>query len=135
LTFKVFKLIVGKGKTITDEKQNEWTKQYYELDATIEDEGQLELAKNSLESLIDMWLKGENVSPEKPKPKWDPAKIKWTEAQGSSGPYERSDDVNSFDFKELMKDLENHNRKLSHQGYFYWKFEKSAIIGRKKRVK
>jgi len=66
---------------------------------------------------------------------WNPDKIKWVMAEGTSGPYERSEDVNSIDFKELIKDLEVHNGKLSRNGFFYWKFVKSPIIGRKKRSK
>ena len=66
---------------------------------------------------------------------WNPDKIKWVETEGTSGPYERSEDVNSIDFKELIKDLEVHNGKLSRNGFFYWKFAKSPIIGRKKRSK
>lgn len=64
---------------------------------------------------------------------WDPSKIQWTQANGPSGSYERSEDVNSLDFKALLKDLEAHNGKLTHADYFYWKFSKSAVIGRKKR--
>jgi len=64
---------------------------------------------------------------------WDPSKIQWKEAQGTRGLYERSEDVNSPDFKELMKDLETHNGKLMRNGFFYWRFSKSAVIGRKKR--
>ena len=135
MTFKVTRLIVGKGKTIGNEKQSEWNRQYYELEATIEDESQLEMAKVSLETLLGMWLKGESISaePQQPKPKWDSNKIKWVEAEGTHGKYERSEDVNSLDFKELMKDLEGHQGKLSRDGFFYWRFEKSAVIGRKKR--
>ena len=64
---------------------------------------------------------------------WNPDKIKWTQAEGSKGPYQRSDDVNSPDFKALLKDLETHNGKLTRNGFFYWKFNKSAVVGRKKR--
>jgi hypothetical protein len=68
---------------------------------------------------------------------WNPDKIKWVEAEGAHGKYEKSEDVNSLDFKELMKDLEVHNGKLTRKetdgACFYWKFEKSAVIGRKKR--
>jgi len=67
------------------------------------------------------------------KPKWDPNQIKWVEAEGTHGKYERSEDVNNLDFKELMKDLEGRQGKLSRDGFFYWRFEKSAVIGRKKR--
>jgi len=66
---------------------------------------------------------------------WDSNKIKWVQAEGTSGPYERSEDVDSLDFKECLKDLEQHQGKLSRDGYFYWRFAKSPIIGRKKKVK
>ena len=139
MTFKVVKLVVGKGKTTSNEKQSEWIRQYYELEALIEDERQLEMAKGSLEALLDMWLKGESVGeqPQQPKPKWDSSKMKWVEAEGSSGLYQRSEDVNSLDFKEALKELAEHGGKLSRKEadgtWFYWKFEKSPIIGRKKR--
>jgi hypothetical protein len=136
MSFKVVKLTVGKGQTVGDEKAGKWTRVYYELEAEVEDEHQIELAKGSIEALLDGWLRGESITQaEKPKSSWDPSKIKWTEAEGSHGRYERSEDVNSLDFKELMKDLEQHNDKLSRDGFFFWKFEKSAIIGRKKRQK
>jgi hypothetical protein len=129
---------VGKGKTTTDEKQTQWTRQYYEAEVLVEDEHQIELARASVEALLDMWLKGESVTPQKPQQTtvhWDPSKIKWVEAEGSHGKYQRSEDVNSLDFKELMKDLEAHQGKLSRDGYFVWKFEKNAVIGRKLRRK
>ena len=50
---------------------------------------------------------------EKPTYPWDPAKIKWEQAQGSRGNYERSQDVNSPDFKALLKDLAAHQGRLS----------------------
>lgn len=67
------------------------------------------------------------------KPSWDPSRINWVEAEGAKGKYERSEDVNSPDFKALMKDLEAHSGKLTRDGYFFWKFTKSAVIARKKR--
>jgi hypothetical protein len=67
------------------------------------------------------------------KPAYNPDNIKWERAQGASGPYERSEDANSADFKLLLKDLAQHNGKLSKDGYFYWLFQNGTIIGRKKR--
>jgi len=67
------------------------------------------------------------------KPLWDPDKIKWTEAEGQNGKYERSEDVNSGDFKNLLKDLAAHGGRLNRLGYFYWSFSKSAVVGRKKK--
>ena len=65
--------------------------------------------------------------------KYDLGKIKWEAAEGPSGPYERSEDINSLDFKLLVKDLQAHDGKLTRGDYFYWKFSKSAVVGRKKR--
>ena len=108
MTFKVTKLTVGKGKTLADEKAGEWNRQYFEVEALIEDERQLELAKNSLEALLDMWLRGENISPPEEKPSWDPEKIKWTQA---------------------------HKGRLTRDGMFYWVFQNGTTVGRKKRGK
>ena len=66
---------------------------------------------------------------------WNPEKIKWEQAQGTSGLYERSEDVNSLDLKALLKDLAAHQGKLTRDSYFYWTFQNGAIIGRKKRRK
>jgi hypothetical protein len=67
--------------------------------------------------------------------KWTPDKITWTKAEGTSGPYEKSEDVNSLDFKELLKDLVAHNGKLYHDGYFYWRFQSGSVAGRKLKKK
>lgn len=64
---------------------------------------------------------------------WDPAKITWDLTEGAKGPYEKSSDVESSDFKALIEDLEKHNGKLTHDGFFYWKFDKSDAVGRKQR--
>ena len=64
---------------------------------------------------------------------WDPAKIQWTNTEGSKGPYERSEDMASPDFKRLMKDLTAHQGKLARNGHFYWLFNNGSTVGRKKR--
>ena len=66
-------------------------------------------------------------------PLWDPSKIKWTEAQGIKGSYMRSEDVDNEEFKAMMEDLEAHNGKLTRNGWFFWKFSESDVVGRKKR--
>ena len=68
-----------------------------------------------------------------PEQSWNPAAIKWEQAQGTSGPYERSEDVNSLDFKALLKDLAAHQGKLTRDSYFYWTFQNGATVGRKKQ--
>jgi hypothetical protein len=65
---------------------------------------------------------------------WNPDKIKWEKAEGASGPYERSEDVNNPEFKALLKDLAAHNGRLTREGFFYWTFKNGATIGRKKRA-
>jgi len=64
---------------------------------------------------------------------WDPSKIKWRLAQGTAGPYERSEDTDSPDFKQLIKDLAENGNKLAKNGYFYWLFNDGSAVGRKKR--
>lgn len=71
---------------------------------------------------------------EEQKPLYDPQKIKWEPAQGSSGPYERSEDVNNPEFKTMLKDLQARKGKMNREGLFYWAFENGYTVGRKKQV-
>jgi hypothetical protein len=66
-------------------------------------------------------------------PNWDPDKIKWEDAEGSSGQYQRSEDFNNPEFKTMLKDLQAHKGKLTRNGYFYWIFKNGSTVGRKKR--
>jgi hypothetical protein len=136
---QIKRLTVGKGRTTKPNGgTEEWIKEYYEIEALIEQPAELELAKANLTSLEDCWLSQSRPSkasppPQSQEPTWDQAKIKWVEAHGSSGPYERSEDMNSPDFKALVKDLASHKGRLSKDGVFYWLFESGAVVGRKKR--
>ncbi|MEM3628283.1 MAG: hypothetical protein QXE06_02830 [Candidatus Bathyarchaeia archaeon] len=64
---------------------------------------------------------------------WNPDKIKWEKTQGFRGEFERSEDVNNPEFKALLKDLAQHNGKLTRDGWFYWTFKNGSTVGRKKR--
>ena len=64
---------------------------------------------------------------------WNPTQIKWEEAEGTKGKYERSDDVNNRDHKALVKDLAKHKGTLTHGAHFYWLFTNGTTIGRKPR--
>jgi hypothetical protein len=66
---------------------------------------------------------------------WAPAKIKWTEEEGFKGKYEKSEDVNNPEFKAMLKDLQQHKGRLTHNGYFYWVFENGSTVGRKQMEK
>ncbi|MEM3459481.1 MAG: hypothetical protein QXQ64_10545 [Candidatus Bathyarchaeia archaeon] len=57
--------------------------------------------------------------------------IRWEKAQGASGEYERSEDVNSSDFKALLRDVQAHGGKMSVGDYFVWCFRNGAVLGRK----
>jgi len=66
---------------------------------------------------------------------WRPEKIKWEPAEGASGLYDRSEDVNSLDFKAMVKDLVTHQGKLHRDGFFFWLFRNGYTVGRKPRKK
>ena len=72
------------------------------------------------------------------KASWDPSQIKWQRAQGTKGSYERypaegQKAESTQDYHNLLADLKSHDGKLSRDGFFYWLFEDSATVGRKKR--
>ena len=62
---------------------------------------------------------------------WNPANISWTETEGSSGPYERSEDVDNQEFKAMLQDLAAHKGRLTRDGIFYWVFQNGSVVGRK----
>ena len=55
------RVVVGKGKTSRPSDAEEWSKEYFEIEASIENSAELESAKANLCGLIDGWL-----SPQKP---------------------------------------------------------------------
>jgi hypothetical protein len=64
---------------------------------------------------------------------WSMEKIAWTKTEGSSGPYEKSEDVNNPHFKAMLTDLEAHKGKMTKGGFFIWVFENGSSVGRKRR--
>ena len=75
----------------------------------------------------------EKMAPGKIETSWDPENIEWQQAEGTRGPYERSEDVNNADFKVMLKEIQKHQGKLSRNGYFYWTFQNGVTVGRKKQ--
>ena len=132
MSYKVKKLVVGKGKTTTNMENNEWVKEYYKLEFEIPDESELTIAKENAVSLLNEWL-GLSGEEETQKWNWDPNAIKWENAEGFKGEYERSEDVNNPEFKAMLKDLAQHGGKLTRNGMFYWVFKNGSTVGRKKR--
>ena len=71
---------------------------------------------------------------------WEPSEIKWVEAEGMRGPYQKYPGTNqkeesTSDYQNLIQDLVNHKEKLTKDGYFYWLFSDGATVGRKKQKK
>ena len=69
---------------------------------------------------------------------YDPNKIKWTQAEGAKGKYERYPAQGQKaeaieDYKAMLQDLKGHNGKMMKGPYFYWLFTDAAAIGRKLR--
>lgn len=75
----------------------------------------------------------ETFAPAGEKPAWDPSRIKWEQKEGTRGPYERSEDVNSPDHKALLKDIAEHKGFLFRDGWNYWTFKNGWVIGRKRK--
>lgn len=63
---------------------------------------------------------------------WNPSNINWVQAEGTKGPYEKSDEVDNPEFKTMLKDLATHNGKMRREGYFYWTFQNGTTCGRKR---
>ena len=55
-SYRVRKLVIGKGRTVSHEQNGEWTKEYYELEIEIPDESELTVAKEGTSQLLDGWL-------------------------------------------------------------------------------
>ena len=87
---------------------------------------------NAIESAI-VRLR-ENVKELTRLPEWDPDKIAWTQAEGPSGLYERSEDINNPEHKAMLKDLAIYNGKMRRGPYFYWSFQNGHTVGRKNKA-
>ena len=64
-------------------------------------------------------------------PSYDVKKIQWQRAEGTKGPYEKTEGDNTPDYQVLVKDLQAHKGKMNIGGAFYWLFENQTTIGRK----
>lgn len=64
---------------------------------------------------------------------WNPDAIRWEKTQGAKGEFERSEDINNREFKALLKDLAEHQGKLTRDGWFYWTFRNGSTVERKRK--
>lgn len=92
----------------------------------------LSMATDGIQKLIEA---------EEPKElNYDMAKIPWVKAEGPSGVYEKYPATDgkieaNKDYTALIKDLAEHNNKLTRDGYFIWLFRDGSTIGRKLKRK
>lgn len=78
--------------------------------------------------------------PEKTSPRqnlWNLEKIRWVEAEGARGLYQRypaphQKAESTLDYRNMLADLKAHDGKMTRDGYFFWTFADGATIGRKK---
>lgn len=125
MSFRFKKLTIGKGKTTGNKAQNEWARRYYEVEVVIDDENDIEIAKASVEGLIDGWLNGksgflEGEFPEKP---YD--KLMWTDGQGRRGSYQMVSAKNNGNgnlYRHLVAILKQNNGRFSENKWkhYYW---------------
>lgn len=83
-------------------------------------------------STLDELLSGEARGKEVEPLEWNPDKFNWEQAEGKAGPYERSEDINNPDFKNMLQELGRADGKLTRDGLFYWTFTNGTTVGRKK---
>ena len=57
--------------------------------------------------------------------------IVWEKAIGPKGAYEKTDDTNNIAYKQLLKAVQEHQGKLTADGYFVWVFDNGHTIGRR----
>lgn len=65
---------------------------------------------------------------------YEPEKIKWTEHNGTKGPFQATDDVSNLEYKALQKDVADHKGFLMYKGFQYWLFQNGSTIGRRKKA-
>ena len=133
MSYRVRKLVVGKGKTIGNEKNGEWIREYYELELEIPDESELQIAKENAVELLNEWLGIGEAKEKQVKWNWNPQNIRWVETEGFKGKYERYPAEGSKDYFNMLEDLKAHDGRLTREGFFYWVFRDGSTVGRKKR--
>jgi len=140
MSFKISKITIGKGSTVGDEKAGKWERKYFEIECLVTDESQIELAKGTIEALLDSWLSGSASAIAEPKVKgstklpFDASKIAWQDREGQKGKYQISEDFSNPEHKALLKFLSEHaGGCVNSEGYFFWVYKNGSTIGRKLR--
>ena len=81
-----------------------------------------------LNELEEAWEQGQGI--------WGASNIKWTQAEGAKGPYERADQQpGNRDYDLMLKDLQDHKGQLTRDGWFYWQFSDGKAVGRERKLR
>jgi hypothetical protein len=96
-----------------------------------------EAAAVKLRMNVEKLIGESNKKPEKTW-SWNPDGIKWVQAKGARGDYERypAEDQKieaTPDYKNMLQDLKEHKMFLFRDGLNYWVFPDLAICGRKQK--
>lgn len=95
-----------------------------------------DIALSALIDFLDAVEKGARAARQRVmqvKTEYDINAIIWEKASGTSGEYERSEDVDNPNFKALLKDVQAHGGKMTVEDYFVWAFKNGSVLGRKSR--
>lgn len=147
-SFKVTRIVVGRGETLGNEEAQQWTRSYYEVEAVIADERDLQQAKAALECLLDGWLHASEptqLGKSAQSPTKDLARlpynvdaIPWIDKTNEKGPFQLCDIETNADLVALRAfTLEHAGGGIStkdNQGvlWYVWVFPDSKTVGRRK---
>ena len=95
----------------------------------------LVLARDGAQMIADGFNKIlEETEPQEKQPEYDLMKVITQQTEGRNGYYLKAsadDNQNNPDYLALVKDLKQHNGKLTRQGYFAWLFDDQKTCGMK----
>jgi len=132
----IVRLTVGKGKTSRPSESEEWVRDYYEMEAVIENPSDLEDMRANMRGLIEEWLSGKTKTvPTPPDPETAYQNLPWTQGEGPRGPYQKVTDNGSDLFRHLKAQLEQNKGRLSLTSHYYWLGTEGNIIFRRAKKK
>ena len=134
MSYKITKLVVSKGRTISHEKEGEWIREHYELEIVIPDEHELSIARENAVHLLDDWLGLAGIATQPQNETLNVEAIKWELQPGLNnpkGPFEKSQDFNNPNHKSLVKKLAAKKGFLRHKSFQYWLYKNGSTVGRR----
>ena len=118
----------------------EWVKEYFEVEALVEDQAELEVAKANLTGLIDGWLSAPKPvasarvtqAPSEAKEQGvDYSKLFWEKKQGEKGEYEQTSEKTNHNcdaWKQLKAKVKEHKGFWQDGGYKFWFHQQDETV-------